>query len=199
MSMSAKHVCPPDPKNLPIPSDFLKQTMPEDSNIDKDATKPLSGSGGSKKPNSMNMGELWTAVEQCDDQNQASTNMNQNVANFFASHQQMQQTQDAPSSNYGGASASANNFANANFIPLQVQRSQARPRGNGGRGRGRGNQRNDSEVPTGHFHLATGGPPMSQNTTSSQHQPPQHRGRGRGRARGRGRGQLAANFTYQPY
>ena len=204
-SMSAKHVTPPDPKNLPIPSDFLKPMPENNSENDKDATKALSGSG-SKKPNSMDMGELWTAVEQYGGQNQSSssTNMNESVANFFASHQQMQQTpQDASSSNYG---ASANNFAgppdkhhfaggNANFIPLQVQRSQARGgRSRGGRGRG-GNQRNnDLEAPPGG--------PMSQHNTSSQHQPlppPQHRGRGRGRARGRGRGQLAANFTYQPY
>ena len=207
-TMSAKHVTPPDPKNLPIPSDFLKPIMPENnSENDKEATKQLSGSSGiSKKPNSMDMGELWTAVEQYGGQNQSSsTNMNESVANFFASHQQMQQTtQDASSSNYG---ASANNFAgppdkhhfggNANFIPLQVQRSQARggrSRG-GGRGRG-GNQRNND------LEAQPPGGPMSQHNTSSQHQPPpppQHRGRGRGRARGRGRGQLAANFTYQPY
>ena len=201
---TAKHVTPPDPKNLPIPSDFLKQTI-EDSNIDKD-------SSSIKKPNSMDMGELWTAVEQFDEQNQSSTNMNQNVANFFASHQQMQETQGgASSSNYGGGGSSANNFAGSpdkqnpfsgnanNFIPLQVQRSQARGGRGGQRGHGgRGNhQRNvvDSGVVT------TGGP----NNPSSQHHqpppppPPQHRGRGRGgRARSRGRGHLAANFTYQP-
>ena len=201
---SAKHVTPPDPKNLPTPLDFFKPKTQRSENPKKKPTQ---------QPE-MNMSELWTAVEQTGQPDQniplSDTNMNASVQKFFASHQQVKQEQPFPNvvppniSENANYSDSPNMRAfslpeppvqesrgfNANFIPLQVQRSQVGQN----RGRGRNQRRGHHQVVLGqqqdYENQAVAVPPHFD-------QPHRGGGKGRGRGRGRGRGQLAANFSFQ--
>lgn len=219
---SAKHVTPPDPKQLPMPSAFLSSNS-HDGNM-----KPKKQVG---KP--LNMNDLWTAVEEASAPQQPPANddsaITASVQQFFANHQHLQQTPPVAQENssfpgppqFGGgapifqqphevAEQPRSTGFNANFIPLQVQRSQiGRGRGGGG-GRGRGGKKQDHgdgaqqqfyhHQPPQSYHQAEGS--GQQQYYQQPHPQPQHAGRGkprgRGRGGGRGRGQLAANFSYNP-
>ena len=215
---SAKHVTPPDPKQLPMPSAFF-------SSNSNDGNKKFKKQDG--KP--LDMKDLWTAVEQASAPQQPANDdsaITASVQQFFANHQHLQHTQAPPvaqqNSSFpgppqiGGApifqqpqevvEQPRSTGFNANFIPLQVQRSQI-GRGRGGGGRGRGGKKQDHgdgahqqfyhhQPPQSYHHAEASG----QQQYHQQPSQPQHAGRGkpRGRGRGRGRGQLAANFSYNP-